>query len=30
MGGWKFSLTDLLARYLREESPRHKNFMIEG
>ncbi len=29
-GGWKVTFADLLIRYLREVSPRHKSFMIEG
>lgn len=28
--GWKVTFADLLIRYLREESPRHKTFVIEG
>ena len=28
--GWNISFADLLTRYLREVSPRHKGFMIEG
>ena len=28
--GWQNKFSDLLIRYLHEESPRHKNFEIEG
>ena len=28
--GRRFTFADLLARYLREESPRHKGFEVEG
>lgn len=28
--GWQISFADLLWRYLREESPRHKSFEVEG
>jgi len=28
--GWQTKFSDLLTRYLHEESPRHKNFEIEG